>query len=144
MNSSTKFCISLQNKSEGAGVNSRAAQLMSAPITTKTGKRSARRRRLPYAWLGAGAGAGASTLGAGVALAGAGTAHADDAGPADSASSEEASSAAVKSRGANVRTVLRRSQTHNRPSDVTYTALTVAELQKIGAAAVVSSGGHSL
>jgi len=142
MNSSTKFCISLQNKSEGAGVNSRAAQLMSAPITTKTGKRSARRRRLPYAWLGAGA--GASALGVGVALAGAGTAHADDAGPADSASSEEASSAAVKSRGANVRTVLRRSQTHNRPSDVTYTALTVAELQKIGAAAVVSSSGHSL
>ena len=123
-------------------MNSRAAQLMSAPITTKTGKRSARRRRLPDAWLGAGA--GASTLGVGVALAGAGTAHADDAGPADSASSEEASSAAVKSRGANVRTVLRRSQTHNGPSDVTYTALTVAELQKIGAAAVVSSGGHSL
>jgi len=123
-------------------VNSRAAQLMSAPITTKTGKRSARRRRLRDAWLGAGA--GASALGVGVALAGAGTAHADDAGPADSASSVEASSAAVKSRGANVRTVLRRSQTHNRPSDVTYTALTVAELQKIGAAAVVSSGGHSL
>jgi len=123
-------------------VNSRAAQLMSAPITTKTGKRSARRRRLPYAWLGAGA--GASMLGAGVALAGAGTAHADDAGPADSASSVEASSAAVKSRGANVRRVLRRSQTHSGPSDVTYTALTVAELQKIGAAAVVSSGGHSL
>ena len=123
-------------------MNSRAAQLMSAPITTKTGKRSARRRRLPYAWLGAGA--GASALGVGVALAGAGTAHADDAGPADSAGSVEASSAAVKSRGANVRTVLRRSQTHNGPSDVTYTALTVAELQKIGAAAVVSSSGHSL
>jgi len=140
MNSSTKFCISLQNKSEGAGVNSRAAQLMSVPITTKTGKRSARRRRLRDAWLGA----GASMLGVGVALAGAGTAHADDAGPADSAGSVEASSAAVKSRGANVRTMLRRSQTHNGPSDVTYTALTVAELQKIGAAAVVSSSGHSL
>jgi len=60
------------------------------------------------------------------------------------ASSVEASSAAVKGRGANVRTVLRRSQTHNGPGDVTYTALTLAELQKIGAAAVVISGGHSL
>ena len=83
---------------------------MSVSITTKTGKRSARRRQ-PYGWLGA----GALTLGVGAALAGAGVAHADDAASAGSARSAEASHAAVNSqkaphsavrnRGAAVRTV---------------------------------------
>ena len=51
-----------------------------ASVTTKTAKRSVRRRRQPYGWLGAGA--GALTLGVGVALAGgAGVAHADDTAP---------------------------------------------------------------
>ena len=91
-----------------------AAQSMSAPITTTTGKRSARRRRQPYGWLGA----GALTLGVGAALAGAGVAHADDAAPAGSAgsarsaeasqaavNSQKASPAGVRNRGAAVRTV---------------------------------------
>jgi VCBS repeat-containing protein len=92
-------------------MDSQAAQSMSASTTMTTGKRSARRRRQPYAWLGA----SALTLGVGVALAGAGVAHADDAASAGSASSVNASPAAVNSqkapqaavrnRGAAVRTV---------------------------------------
>ena len=62
------------------GIVSIARGYLSTSITTKSAGRSGRRRRTPYGWLGA----GASTLGVGVALAGAGTAHADDAGPADS------------------------------------------------------------
>jgi len=95
----------------GETMDPQAAQPMSASTTTKTGKRSARRRRQPYGWLGA----GALTLGVGAALAGAGVAHADDAASAGSARPAEASQAAVNSqkapqaavrnRGAAVRTV---------------------------------------
>jgi YVTN family beta-propeller protein len=68
------------------------------PVTglVKAGRRSARRRRQPYAWLGA----SALTLGVGVALAGAGTAHADDSPAVDSARSANGStSSAPASRG---------------------------------------------
>ena len=73
-------------------MNSYVAQNGSASTTTKTGKRSARRRRQPYAWLGA----SALTFGVGVALAGAGTAHADDAPSVDSTRSAKASTLAPR------------------------------------------------
>ncbi len=53
-----------------------------------TGKSAARRRRQPYAWLGA----GALTLGVGVALAGAGAAHADDSATTSSAAAAKTQS----------------------------------------------------
>ena len=77
-------------------MNSYVAQDIPVSTTTNTGKRSARRRRQPYAWLGA----SALTVGVGVALAGAGAAHADDSPAADSARSSKASaSSAPASRG---------------------------------------------
>jgi hypothetical protein len=113
------FCVSLQNKSEGAHVNTDAAQPMSAPIRPKTGKRSARRQ--PYGWLGA----GALTVGVGVALAGAGVAHADDAAaPTDSATSVTASPTAGMSRGAAVRSVGGRAAT-TRTANTRVAAATV-------------------
>jgi len=86
-------------------VNSYVAQNDSAPTTTNTGKRSARRRRQPYAWLGA----SAVTLGVGVALAGAGVAHADDSPSVDSARSSKAPASSAASSGGAVRNVGERS-----------------------------------
>ena len=68
-------------------MDSQGTQQVSVAGSVKTGRRSAGRRRQPYAWLGA----GALTLGVGVALAGAGTAHADDGPSVDSAGSAKAS-----------------------------------------------------
>ena len=77
-------------------MDSQGTQQVSVTGSVKAGRRSARRRRQPYAWLGA----SALTLGVGVALAGAGTAHADDSPSADSARSANGStSSAPASRG---------------------------------------------
>ena len=77
-------------------MESQGTQQVSVTGSVKAGRRSARRRRQPYAWLGA----SALTLGVGVALAGAGTAHADDSPSVDSARSAKGSaSSAPASRG---------------------------------------------
>ena len=80
-------------------MDSQGTRQVSVTGSVKAGRRSARRRRQPYAWLGA----SALTLGVGVALAGAGTAHADDSPSVDSAASTKASAPAASrgmSRGA--------------------------------------------
>lgn len=77
-------------------MNSQTAQPMSAPAIGKTGQRSVRRRRQPYAWLGA----SALTLGVGVAVAGAGAAHADDTVSTDATRSAKTSAPVVASRSA--------------------------------------------
>ena len=77
-------------------MNSDTGQRISAPATTQTGKRPARRRRQPYAWLGA----SALALGVGVALAGAGTAHAEDSATTDSTRSAQTSAPSAAARGA--------------------------------------------
>lgn len=80
----------------GALVDSQDTQQVSVTGSIKAGRRSARRRRQPYAWLGA----SALALGVGVALAGAGTAHADDSTSMDSVRSAKGSAAsAPASRG---------------------------------------------
>ena len=80
----------------GALMDSQGTQQVSVIGSVKAGRRSARRRRQPYAWLGA----SALTLGVGVALVGVGTAHADDSPSADSAMSAKGStSSAPASRG---------------------------------------------
>ena len=77
-------------------MDSQGTQQVSVTGSVKAGCRSARRRRQPFAWLGA----SALTLGVGVALAGAGTAHADDSPSVVSATSAKASAPAPIPRGA--------------------------------------------
>ncbi len=80
----------------GALMDSQDTQQVSVTGSIKAGRRSARRRRQPYAWLGA----SALALGVGVALAGAGTAHADDSTSMDSVRSAKGPAAsAPASRG---------------------------------------------
>lgn len=67
-------------------MDSQGTQDVSVTDAVKPGRRSARRRRQPYAWLSA----VALTLGVGVALAGAGTAQADDSVSVDSSRSASA------------------------------------------------------
>ena len=77
-------------------MDSQDTQQVSVTGAVKAGRRSARRRRQPYAWLGA----SALALGVGVALAGAGSAHADDSTSVDSVrSAKDSAASAPASRG---------------------------------------------
>ena len=77
-------------------MDSQGTQQVSVTDAVKPGRRSARRRRQPYAWLSA----VALTLGVGVALAGAGTAQADDSVSVDSSRSASAPATAPTLGGA--------------------------------------------